>query len=49
VSTVEAAWAEYLAACEEMRQRFLQDPMTRKYPALIANAHFILQQTQAIF
>src|SRR6478672_6391764 len=31
-----------------MRQRFLRDPMCDKYPALKANAHFVLQQTQAL-
>jgi hypothetical protein len=48
MTRVEAAWAGYLADCEEMRQRFLQDPTAQRYPVLVANAHFILQQTQAM-
>lgn len=45
---VEAAWKHYVDTCEEMRQVFLKDPMIQRYPALKANAHFILQQTQAL-
>src|SRR5512138_1969064 len=46
--TIEAAWQRYLDDCERMRQKFLRDPMCAKYPALVANAHFVLQQTQAL-
>jgi hypothetical protein len=46
--TVDTAWKTYLDDCEAMRQLFLRDPMVEKYPHLRANAHFILQQTQAM-
>ena len=46
--TIEAAWQRYLDDCERMRQLFLRDPMCAKYPRLAANAHFVLQQTQAL-
>ena len=45
---IEQAWQQYLDDCEQMRQIFLRDPMVEKYPLLKANAHFILQQTQAM-
>ena len=31
-----------------MRDCFVRDPMTKKYPHLLANAHFLLLQTQAM-
>jgi hypothetical protein len=46
--TIEQAWQRYLEDCEQMRQLFLQDPMSAKYPLLRANAHFLLLQTQAM-
>jgi len=46
--SVEAAWQRYLDDCEQMRQVFLRDPIIEKYPLLKANAHFLLQQTQAM-
>lgn len=45
---IEQAWQKYLDDCEQMRRIFLRDPMAEKYPQLKANAHFILQQTQAL-
>lgn len=45
---IEDAWRKYADDCEEMRQAFLRDPMAEKYPHLKANAHFLLQQTQAM-
>jgi hypothetical protein len=48
MSALEAAWQQYLADCEQMRQQFLRDPMVGKYPHLATNAHFVLQQTQAM-
>ena len=47
-TTIEAAWQRYVDDCERMRQLFLRDPMCTKYPRLAANAHFVLQQTQAL-
>jgi len=46
--SVEHAWNSYCEDCEQVRQLFLRDPMVGKYPRLAANAHFILQQTQAM-
>ena len=46
--SVDQAWKNYLAVCEEMRQLFLAQDVVVKYPALAANAHFVLQQTQAL-
>lgn len=46
--SIDEAWQAYAADCEQMRQLFLTDPMTEKYPALAASGHFILQQTQAL-
>ena len=48
MTDVDAAWSRYSQVCEDMRQRFLRDPMCEKYPLLRANAHFVLQQTQAM-
>lgn len=45
---VERAWARYLADLEETRQLFLAEPILEQVPALRANAHFILAQTQAL-
>lgn len=46
--TLEEAWQKYNADCEEMRQEMLNQEIIGRYPALKANAHFILYQTQAI-
>jgi hypothetical protein len=48
LTKLEQAWQKYLDDCEEMRQMFLSQPVIQEYPALAANAHFILQQTQAM-
>ncbi len=48
VMNIDAAWQRYLDDCEQMRQIFLRDPMIEKYPLLAANAHFVMQQTQAM-
>ena len=45
---IDSAWRNYLSVCEEMRQRFLADEILYRYPSLRANAHFLLQQTQAL-
>lgn len=45
---IDEAWAKYTADCDAMLKRMTDDPICEKYTALRANAHFIMQQTQAI-
>ena len=46
--TIDEAWERFQSSCEDMRRRFLDDPICERFPKLKANAHRILQMTEAL-